>query len=126
MSPIAEPGGRREPVTTISSASSSSAAGAARGVRGGGAGRCAAGLGEAAIGGPDLFETGIDLELQHIERPHLVAAAAAVAGAAPAIMVGLAEGVGVALLVGFARRRVLRAQPFEIIPVAIIFGGVAL
>ena len=39
-------------------------------------------------------------------------------------MIGLAEGVGVALLVGFARRRVLRAQPFEVIPAAIIFGGV--
>ena len=58
------------------------------------------GLGEAAIGGLDLLETGVGLELEHVERAHLVAAAAAVAGAAPAIMVGLAEGARVALLVG--------------------------
>ena len=41
-------------------------------------------------------------------------------------MIGLAEGVGVALLVGLARGRILGGQPFEIIPVAVIFGGVAL
>ena len=61
------------------------------------------GLGEAAPGGLDLLEIGVGLELEHVERAHLVAAAAAVAGAAPAIMVGLAEGVGAALLVGLAR-----------------------
>ena len=63
------------------------------------------GLGEAALGGLDLLEAGVGLELEHVERAHLVAAAAAVAGAAPAIMIGLAEGVGVALLVGSRARR---------------------
>ena len=38
------------------------------------------GLGEAAIGRLDRLEVGVGLQLQHVERAHLVAAAAAVAG----------------------------------------------
>lgn len=34
----------------------------------------------------DHFEIGIRLEIEHVERPHLVAATAAVAGPCPAMM----------------------------------------
>ena len=41
------------------------------------------GLGQPALGGLDRLEIGIDLQLEHVERAHLVAAAAAVARARP-------------------------------------------
>src|SRR5690349_12256077 len=84
------------------------------------------GLGEAAVGGLDLLEAGIVLKLEKIERTQFVAASAAVAGTAPAIMVGALEGAGIALLVGLASGGILGRQALKIIPVAIIFGGVRL
>src|SRR5687768_18195517 len=84
------------------------------------------GLGESAIGGADRVEAGVGIELEQVERAHLVAAATAVAGAAPGIMAGLAVAVGAFLLVGRARRRLLGGQALEIVPVAIVFGGMAL
>src|SRR3954447_13323474 len=84
------------------------------------------GLGEPAIGRLDLLETGVRLQLEQVQCAHLVAAAAAVAGAAPAIMAGAGEGGGAFLLARLARCRLLRGQSLEIIPVAVVFGGMAL
>src|SRR5687768_8248750 len=55
-------------------------------------------LGEAAVGGADLAEIGVRGELQHVERTHLVPAAAAVARPAPLIMIGMGVAVGAAPL----------------------------
>jgi hypothetical protein len=84
------------------------------------------GLSEAAIGGLDLLEIGVSFDLEHFQRVHLIAASAAVAGASPAIMFGVGEAVGVAPLAGLALRRFLRRQPLEIVPIPVVFGGVAL
>src|SRR6188768_2589288 len=84
------------------------------------------GLGEATIGRANVLEIRIGFQFQYVQRPHFVAAAAAVARPAPAIVASLAKTVGALLLLGLARRRVLGGQAFEIIPVAIVFGGMAL
>src|SRR3546814_2794361 len=83
-------------------------------------------LGKPAIGGANLGEVRIGLQLEHRQRAHLVARSAAVAGAAPAIMFGFGEAAGVTLFLGLARLGFLVAQAFEIIPVAVVFGGVLL
>src|SRR3954469_14202669 len=97
-------------------------AGGGFGVAGGGVGMV--GLGEAAIGRLDLLEAGIALQLQNVESAHLVAASAAVAGAAPGIMAGLAIALGAIALLRLAGGGVLGGEAFEIIPVAVVFGGV--
>src|SRR5438067_7210230 len=60
-------------------------------VAGGGVG--VVGLGEAAPGGLDVVEAGVGLDLEHVQRPHLLARAGAVAGAGPGILGGLAVAV---------------------------------
>ena len=74
----------------------------------------------------DRLEVGVGFEPEQLERAHLVGAAAAVAGAAPAVMsrLGIA-GVG-PLLGPLARFGLLLVEAFEIIPLAIVFGRVTL
>jgi hypothetical protein len=64
-------------------------------------------LGEAAVGGLDVFEAGVDLDFEELQRTHLLAAAGAVAGAGPGIVSRLLVAVGAAALVGFALGGVL-------------------
>src|SRR3546814_3068060 len=84
------------------------------------------GLGEAAIGGFDRLEIRIAFQLKNVQRAHLVAASAAVAGASPAIMPRLLETLGIAPLASLAGGRFLGRQTLEIVPVAIVIGGMAL
>src|SRR4028118_90224 len=81
-------------------------------------------FGETAVGGLDVVKGRVDLHFQYGERLHLLAAAAAVAGARPALIAGLLVAIVAASLVGFAPRRVFGGQAFEIIPVLVVFSGV--
>src|SRR3546814_3916327 len=60
----------------------------------------------------------------YFERAHLIGAAAAVARSAPGIMLRAGVTVRAAGFVGGAFGGVLGAETLEIIPAAIIFGGV--
>src|SRR3546814_6234424 len=70
------------------------------------------------------LEIGVGFEVEHFERAHLIGAAAAVARSAPGIMLRAGVTVRAAGFVGGAFGGVLGAETLEIIPAAIIFGGV--
>src|SRR6187401_385347 len=83
-------------------------------------------LRQLAIGGPDGLEVGIRVQLEHRQRPHLVAASGFVAGTGPA---PVSRASKAARTIGFVRRALCRffgAQPCEIIPVLVVFAGVLL
>ena len=81
-------------------------------------------LGQAAVRGLGGGEIGVGFEVEHRQRAHLVAAAGAVAGAAPLPVLGLTERRGASALLGLAGGGLFGVEPGEIIPVAVIFGGV--
>ena len=66
-------------------------------------------LDEPPVRGLHRLEIGIAVELQRIERAHLVAASAAVAGARPFPVRRLAKAGSSPLLIGGALGRLLRA-----------------
>src|SRR3546814_934804 len=82
-------------------------------------------LGQAAPRFLRGFEIAVGVEPQHLKRAHFVRAAAAVALAAPAIMLGAGIAARAACFARRALGGLLGAQPGEIVPAAIIFGGVA-
>ena len=72
------------------------------------------------------LEIGIGGEPEQLERTNLVAAAAAVARASPAIVRWLAVARMVAGLGALARRRFLGGEPGEVVPVGVVLGRMAL
>src|SRR5690348_4278954 len=72
----------------------------------------------------DRSEVGVALQLQRIERAHLVAGTAAVARTRPLPLRRLAEALGAEFLVGFALRSFFGAQTGEVVPVLVVLGGV--
>jgi len=83
-------------------------------------------LGLVAPGLLDRREIGVGVQFEHFQRAHFVGAARAVAAAAPAVMLRL----GIAgILAAFGRRAGFLlglVEPFEIVPLAIVFGRVLL
>src|SRR5690606_10630113 len=72
------------------------------------------------------FEVGVALQPEHFERAHLVRASAAIARAAPAVMRGGSIAGVRARLGALARLGLGLFEAFEIVPLGIVFGGVAL
>src|SRR6185503_8364601 len=69
-------------------------------------------------------EVGVAVELECVERPHFVSAAASVAGPAPFPLRRLAKAGIASLLFRGTDRRLLGAAAGEVIPILVIFGGV--
>src|ERR1700752_1307867 len=74
----------------------------------------------------DRLEIRVAFELQRVERAHLVAASAAIAGPGPLVMGRLAEARGTPLLLGRAAGGFLGAEAREIVPVLFVLGGMGL
>src|SRR3546814_3141152 len=70
------------------------------------------------------LEIGVGFQVENLQRAHLVGAAAAVARSAPAIMLRTGIAARATGFLGGTVGRLLGAEPREIIPAAIIFGGV--
>src|SRR5688572_30764359 len=83
-------------------------------------------LGKSSVGGPHGLVIGVAVQAQNVQRPHFFAAARAVAGPTPFVMGAAAIGRGAGHLFGLARRLLLLVQAFEIIPVLVVLGGMAL
>src|SRR5690606_33312232 len=80
-------------------------------------------------GAPRLFhilERGVGFKAEHFQRAHLVAATGAIAASAPAIVLGFGIAGIVALFIARTVLSLFLVEPFEVVPVAVVFRRVLL